>query len=83
MQCSCNYSAAYGWHTFDEHLSNLKQVFEHNNKAELKLHPSKYQFLQPKVQFLGHIVSTEGIIPDPPKIHQVKGWPVPTSVKGI
>jgi len=41
------------------------------------------QFLQPKVQFLGHIVSTEGIIPDPSKTQQVKEWPVPTFVKAF
>jgi len=69
--------------TFDEHLNNLKQVFERIEKAGLKLHPSKCQFLQPKVQFLGHIVSTEGIMPDPSKTQQVKEWPVPTSVKEI
>ena len=67
--------------TFDEHLCNLKQVFERIHKAGLKLHPNKCQFLQPKVQFLGHVVSTEGIMPDPAKTHQVKEWPVPTSVK--
>jgi len=46
---------------FDEHLHNLKLVFERIDKAGLKLHPDKYQFLQPKVQFLGHSVSAEGI----------------------
>ena len=44
--------------TFDEHL---KLVFERIDKAGLKLHPDKCQFLQPKVQFLGHSVSAEGI----------------------
>ena len=68
--------------SFDEHLCNLKQVFESINKAGLKLHPNKCWFLQPKVQFLGHVVSTEGIMLDPSKTDQVKEWPVPTSVKG-
>ena len=35
--------------TFDKHLNNMKQVFESIKKAGLKLHPSKCQFLQPKV----------------------------------
>ena len=35
--------------TFDEHLNNMKQVFESIKKTGLKLHPSKCQFLQPKV----------------------------------
>ena len=69
--------------TFDEHLFNLKEVLERISKAGLKLHPSKCQFLQQKVQFLGHVVSTEGIMPDPSKTHQVKEWPVPTSVREV
>ena len=64
--------------TFDEHL---KLVFERIDKAGLKLHPDKCQFLQPKVQFLGHSVSAEGILPDHSKTSQVTQWPIPTSVK--
>ena len=37
--------------------------------------------MQPKVQFLGHVVNGEGISPDPSKTSQVRKWPVPTSVK--
>ena len=67
--------------TFEEHLCNLKHVFERIDKAGLKLHPDKCQFLQPKVRFLGHSVSAKGISPDPSKTSQVKQWPTPTSVK--
>jgi len=67
--------------TFDEHIQNLKQIFERLDKAGLKLQPHKCQFLQQKVQFLGHIVSTEGISPDPSKTSRVREWSVPTSVK--
>ena len=67
--------------TFDEHLNNLRQVFEQLSQAGLKLHPHKYQLLQSTVQFLGHVVSTEGLLPDPSKTAKVEQWPVPTSVK--
>jgi len=67
--------------TFDEHLHNLKLVFERIDKAGLKLHPDKCHFLQAKVHFLGHIVSAEGILPDQSKTSQVTQWPIPTSVK--
>ena len=33
--------------------------------------------------FLGHIVSTHKITPDPHKISKVKEWPTPTTVKEI
>ena len=67
--------------TFEEHLSNLEEVFKRLAQAGLKLHPNKCQFLQHKVHFLGHIISAEGITPDPSKSVKVEHWPVPTSVK--
>jgi len=67
--------------TFDEHLNNLQQVFERVDKAGLKLQPSKCHFLQPRVPFLGHIVSAEGISPDPDKTQRVREWPTPTTIK--
>jgi len=67
--------------TFCEHLQNLKQVFERLDNAGLKLQPLKRHFLQLKVQFLGHVVSWEGILLDPSKTSKVREWPVPTSVK--
>ena len=67
--------------TFDEHLQNLKEVLKQLDNAGQKLQPRKCQFLQPKAQFLGHVVSVEGISPDPSKTNQVREWPIPTSVK--
>ena len=58
--------------SFEEHLENLQQVFERLKLAGLKLHPGKCQFLQQKVYFLGHVVSTHGITPDPQKTSKVK-----------
>ena len=49
------------------------------------MHPGKCQFLQQEVYFLGHIVSTHGITPDPQKTSKVKEWPwpTPTTVKEV
>ena len=52
-------------HTFEEHLFHLKEVFERFREAGLKLKPSKCSFCQSQVNFLGHVVSTEGIRTDP------------------
>ena len=68
--------------SFEEHLQNLQQVFERLRIAGLKLHPGKCQFLQKEVYFLGHIVSTHGITPDPQKTSKVKEWPTPNYSEG-
>lgn len=63
--------------TFTEHLLHLKEVFERLRTANLKLKPSKCDFAQPQVTFLGHVVSNTGLKPDPKNIDKVLHWPVP------
>ena len=65
--------------SFDQHLSNLQQVLERLKQAGLKIHPTKCQFLQRDVAFLGHIISPNGIAPDPAKTCKVEQWPIPSS----
>ena len=47
--------------TFEEHLINLRKVFERLNEANLKLNSKKCKLLCRKVSFLGHEVSDLGI----------------------
>ena len=58
--------------TFDEHLENLRQVFERLKSANLKMNPKKCCLLQKQVSFLGHIVDANGISTDPSKLESVK-----------
>ena len=46
----------------------------------LKLKPSKCVFLAPKVSFLGHIMSEDGVSPDPDNIAKIANWPTPRNV---
>ena len=62
-------------------LERLEHVFQRLQGAGLKLKPSKCSFFQKTVQFLGHVVSEEGIQTDPEKIAVVRDWPVPTTPK--
>ena len=69
--------------TFEDHLSHLRQVFDRLRHANLKLKPSKCKFACPKVKYLGHVVSPEGIAPDDDKIAAVRDFPRPHSVKTV
>ena len=69
--------------TFDEHLVHLQQVFKRLRQAGLKLHPLKCHFLKREVQYLGHIVSNDGVSPDPRKTEKVSSWPTPQCTKEI
>ena len=69
--------------TFEEHLERLDAVFSRLKQHNLKLKPSKCEFLKSEVTYLGHVVSEEGIRTDPEKTKAVKNWPVPKNVKEV
>ena len=50
---------------------------------QLKLKLSKCKFAQDKLEFLGHMISANGIATDPSKVAVIKDWPIPSSVKEI
>ena len=57
--------------TIEEHLQRLSQVLERLQKANLKIKPSKCQFMKRQIQFLGYVVSNDGIATDPDKIRRI------------
>ncbi|KAL5457023.1 hypothetical protein EMCRGX_G034258 [Ephydatia muelleri] len=69
--------------SFPEHLERLTNVFLKLQDAGLKLKTEKCKFVQKAVKYLGHVVSAEGICPDPAKTEVVVSYPVPTSAKEV
>ena len=67
----------------EEHIGHLREVFGRLRRANLKLHPKKCQFARCSVLYLGHVITAEGIAPNPEKVDAVKRFPSPTSVKGV
>ncbi|GJU52175.1 putative reverse transcriptase domain-containing protein [Tanacetum coccineum] len=62
-----------------EHEEHLKPILELLKKEELYAKFSKCEFWIPKVQFLGHVIDSEGIHVDPAKIQSIKDWTSPKS----
>ncbi|GJS83960.1 hypothetical protein Tco_0750501 [Tanacetum coccineum] len=62
-----------------EHEKHLKIILELLKKEELYAKFSKCEFCIPKVQFLGHVIDSEGIHVDPAKIKSIKDWTSPKS----
>nr|XP_027076977.1 uncharacterized protein LOC113700720 [Coffea arabica] len=44
---------------------------------------SKCSFAQTEVEYLGHIISDQGVMADPKKVEGMMGWPRPTTVKQL
>ena len=69
--------------TFESHLEKLDEVLGRLSNVGLKLKPSKCELFRSRVQFLGFIVSKEGVCPDPVKIEAIKQWPTPSCLTDV
>ena len=62
---------------YEEHISRLDEVLKHLIDAGLKLKGKKCHLFCHQVEYLGHVVSGEGLSADPGKVERIKEWPVP------
>lgn len=69
--------------TWADHLHRLKKVFQRIRQGKLKLKPSKCVLAARFVAFLGHIISQEGIAPDPDKLRAIADLPLPKDVTEV
>jgi len=69
--------------SFDEDLRLLKEVLSRLRNAGLTIKSSKVHLYQKTLRFLGHLVSVEGISPDPEKVETVRNWPRPQTSKDV
>ncbi|UYV64395.1 K02A2.6-like [Cordylochernes scorpioides] len=65
------------------HLNRLKTILECLKTAGLTLNASKCRFAYTELLILGHVVSNEGIAPDPEKIISIRKFPTPRTVKDV
>ena len=63
--------------TWEEHLARLPQVFERLRHANLKLGADKCIFVAKEVNYLGHIVTEEGLLPDSSLLAAIREIPPP------
>jgi hypothetical protein len=68
---------------FQTTLLNLREVFHRMRHANVKLKASKCKFFQKQCNFLGHVVSEQGISCDDRKIEAITNWERPSTKKGV
>jgi hypothetical protein len=69
--------------TIEEHARRLEHVLQRFEQANLKLQPQKCMFAKAQVEYLGYIVSREGVHASPEKTRAVREYPTPRNVKQI
>jgi hypothetical protein len=66
-----------------EHDAKLREVFARFRKYSLKLQPDKCEFLRKEVHYLGHLITENGVRPDPTKVEAVEKFPRPVTEKQL
>jgi hypothetical protein len=68
---------------FQGHLNSLQAVLDHIHEVGLRLKAKKCQFLRRSVSYLGYLVTSEGIQPDPVKTEKVVSYPPLTNTNEV
>ena len=69
--------------TFDEHLERVRLVLDRIAAAGLKLKPRKCHLFAKEVTFLGHVLSSQGVLPNPDNVQKLLDWPEPRTVTEV
>ncbi|KAJ4750853.1 polyprotein [Rhynchospora pubera] len=67
----------------EDHRRHLQITLELLQKNELFAKMSKCEFGAEKLEYLGHIISAQGVATDPKKVEVMKNWPQPKNVKEL
>lgn len=69
--------------SLEQHMGHLKLVLETLRQHQLFAKQSKCTFGGQSVEYLGHVITKEGVSTDPSKIDAIVQWPTPLNVKQL
>lgn len=69
--------------TFEEHIENLRKVFQRLREFKLQANREKCHFACSQVKYLGHYITPNGIEVDPEKTSAIQNMPEPKNVKQV
>jgi hypothetical protein len=66
-----------------DHLTHLQYVLSLLQNNSLYAKASKRRFGVHEIEYLGHLISNDGVRADPSKLQAMLQWPTPTSIKSL
>src|SRR6266700_4164421 len=66
-----------------EHIAHIRCVFQCLDSHNLRLNPEKCEFLTTEVAYLGHVITPEGVKPDPDKTKYMENFPIQRKVRDV
>lgn len=69
--------------SLQEHIVNLRKVLDRLRQSNFKIQLDKSEFLKHETPYLGHIITSDGVKPNPDKISAISKYPIPRTTKQI
>ncbi|CAM8959786.1 unnamed protein product [Rhodiola kirilowii] len=69
--------------TLEKHMGHLRTVFADLRKDQLYANMKKCLFGKDRVEYLGHLVSKDGVSVDLLKVQSMQDWPEPTTLRQL
>lgn len=69
--------------SLEAYIQHLELVFDKLKQHQLKVKESKCSFGTSQVEYLGYIISAQGVVVDPKKIECINNWERPKTLKGL
>ena len=69
--------------TYQDHLEKLKTVLERMRSKGIQLEPKKSYFCQTQVEYLGYLITREGLKPQQEKVNAIVNMAMPKTVKQL
>lgn len=66
--------------SLEDHIQHLHAVFQILRENKFYVKVTKCSFAQQSLEYLGHIISDQGVATDPAKTSAMVKWPVPTNI---
>ena len=69
--------------TLEEHRTRVHQVLSALRAAKLFCSPKKTKLAGSSCEFLGHVITRDGLLADPEKIGKIRNWTVPRTARQV
>lgn len=66
--------------TLEDHVHHIEQVLQVLRENSLFAKRLKCTFAQQQIEYLGHVITEQGVSTDPTKVAAIKSWPTPTNI---
>lgn len=69
--------------TLEDHLEHLRRVIERLQEVGLKLQPAECQFIREEMEYLGHLITPQGLKPNPTLVEAVQEFATPQDLRRL